>query len=679
MYLLKNLLACRFLLWAIALTGLVMLSSCSTATTAQFTPPKERPTDVMETEWPKHELLTLAYHDIKDGPPDQTFLSVSTDQLINQLAWLRENDFKAVSVDQVLAAHNEEQPLPEKPVLLTFDDGYKSFYTRVYPILKAYQWPAVLAPVGKWMDTPPGKKVDFGGLSVERNRFLNWQEVSEMSKSGLIEIAAHTNDLHFGTLANPQGNKEPAASSYLFNAQTQTYETPKAYQQRLSSDARTIAAKIEKATGQLPRVWVWPYGSAGGTALQILAQEGYSVAMTLENGAGTVNELMNMPRMLLANAPGTDNFASQALRVDQPDLVRVAHIDLDYLYDPDPAQMDTNLGLLVQRIADLEITTVFLQAYADPAGDGLVKSVYFPNRWLPVRADIFNRVAWQLRNRAKVKVYAWMPVLSFDLGPELDRVARWEPGSSMDSARPDPKQYQRLSPFNVQAREQIIEIYEDLARYAHFDGILFHDDALLGDFEDASPSAISAYQRAGLPGNIEALRSDPALMRRWTRLKTETLNDFTMELANKVKAVRGPQIKTARNIFAMPILQPESEAWFAQNLDDFLALYDYTAPMAMPYMEGVAPDQANQWLTQIVNEVAKRPGALERTVFEIQARDWSKPDSPFISGTVMASWLETLQLAGAKHFGYYPDDFIANHPPLAEIRPAISASWYPYP
>lgn len=679
MNLLKNRPASRFLLWAIALATLAILSACRTSTLAQFTPPQERPVGVMETEWPKHELLTLAYHDIEDGPPNQTFLSVSTDQLVNQLAWLRENGFKAVSIEQVLAAHDGEQSLPERPVLLTFDDGYKSFYTRVYPILKAYQWPAVLAPVGKWMDTPPGQKVDFGGLPVERNRFLNWQEISEMSKSGLVEIAAHTNDLHFGTLANPQGNKEPAASSYLFNAQSQTYETPKAYQQRLSGDARTIAAKIEKATGKAPRVWVWPYGSAGGTALQILAQEGYTVAMTLENGAGKVSALMNMPRMLLANAPGQSDFASQALRVDQPNLVRVAHIDLDYLYDPDPAQMDKNLGLLVQRIADLGITTVFLQAYADPAGDGLVKAVYFPNRWLPVRADIFNRVAWQLRNRAKVKVYAWMPVLSFDLNPEFDRVARWEPGTAQGSAQPDPEQYRRLSPFDERAREQIIEIYEDLARYAHFDGILFHDDALLNDFEDAGASAITAYQQAGLPDNIEVLRSDPALMHRWTRFKTQTLNDFTMTLAARVKAVRGPQIKTARNIFAMPILQPESETWFAQNLDDFLALYDYTAPMAMPYMEGIAPDQANAWLASMVSEVAKRPGALERTVFEVQARDWSKPDSPFISGAVMANWLETLQLKGAKHFGYYPDDFIANHPPLSEIRPAVSASWYPYP
>tara|TARA_R100001143_G_C3356821_1_gene132945 strand:+ start:548 stop:1702 length:1155 start_codon:yes stop_codon:yes gene_type:complete len=369
---------------------------------------------------------------------------------------------------------------------------------------------------------------------------------------------------------------------------------------------------------------------------------------------------------------GVLSFSPDAQAQQLSDPIRVAHVDLDYVYDPDPIQLNRNLELLVQRITDLGANTVFLQAYADPAGDGLVKAVYFPNRWLSVRADIFNRVAQQLRNRTNASVYAWMPVLSFDLDPTFDRVTRWESKTPHTKTQPDPKQYKRLSPFDARAREQIIEIYEDLASHAQFDGILFHDDALLSDFEDASPSALQAYQQAGLPNNIKILHDDPTLMQRWARFKTQTLNQFTIELADRVKTIRGPQIKTARNIFAMPILEPESEVWFAQNLDDFLALYDYTAPMAMPYMEGIPPEQANAWLTELVSEVAKRSGALERTVFEVQARDWSKPKAPFISGAVMARWMRTLQQAGANHFGYYPEDFIANHPPLSEIQRVIS-------
>ena len=62
----------------------------------------------------------------------------------------------------------------------------------------------------------------------------------------------------------------------------------------------------------------------------------------------------------------------------------------------------------------LKPTTVYLQAYADPDGYGVVE-VYFPNRYLPVRADLFSRVAWQLSTRVGVKVFASMPVMAFKL------------------------------------------------------------------------------------------------------------------------------------------------------------------------------------------------------------------------------------------------------------------------
>src|SRR3546814_19373362 len=98
---------------------------------------------------------------------------------------------------------------------------------------------------------------------------------------------------------------------------------------------------------------------------------------------------------------------------------------------------------------------------------------------------------------------------------------------------------------------------------------------MLSDFEDAGPQALAAYQAAGLPGSIKALRADPGTLHAWTRFKSQYLVDFTLKLADRVRAIRGPQIKTARNIFAEPILNPESEAWFAQNLDDFLSAYEW--------------------------------------------------------------------------------------------------------
>ncbi|MGN6581031.1 MAG: poly-beta-1,6-N-acetyl-D-glucosamine N-deacetylase PgaB [Bordetella sp.] len=643
-----------------------------------FIPPAQRAVSSVDKPWPVNHFITLAYHDIEDNGRNQTFVAVRTDLFVAQMQWLHDNGYQPISIDQILAANQGGKPLPPKAVLLTFDDGFRSFYARAYPILKAYGWHAVWAPVAAWVGAPPDTEVNFGGVMEPRSRFATWKEVREVSQSGLVEIASHTYDQHMGIPANPQGNTEPAETTHRYDAATHTYETDAVYRKRIRDDARRMTEKLREVTGKTPRVWVWPYGSANGEAISIIRSLGYKAAFTLDDGLGNVDRLMSEPRVLVAGSPDMAGFAQLVLSAEAHPIVRVVQADLDYVYDPDPAQMDKNLGALVQRIVDMGVSTVFLQAYADPKGDGLVKSVYFPNRWLPMRADLFNRAVWQLQTRAHVKVYAWMPVLSFDLDPSIARVTRWDPSNPDAAPTPDPSQYRRLSPFDPRARAAIIGLYEDMARSAPIGGVLFHDDAVLGDFEDAGPQALAAYAGAGLPGSIQALRADPDAMRRWARFKSRYLIDFTRTLIEHVREVRGPQVKTARNIFAEPILDPDSEAWFAQNLNDFLQAYDWTVPMAMPLMEKVPAGQARNWLDMLVSAVKKHPGAMDRTIFELQSRDWSKPGEPGVDSKVLAGWMQQLKLDGVNNFGYYPDDFVRNQPAIKTIRPVISQEWYPY-
>ncbi|MFE8100669.1 poly-beta-1,6-N-acetyl-D-glucosamine N-deacetylase PgaB [Brenneria goodwinii] len=660
------------------LAAMLVITACSRTDRPPFTAPAERPLAANEQEWPANHYVVLAYHDVEDDGADQQFMSVRTSALNEQFVWLRENGYQPVSVDDILRARSGGKPLPAKAVLLTFDDGYSSFYRRVYPLLKAYRWPAVLAPVGAWLDTPEGQAVDFGGQPTPRDRFLFWRQVREMSQSGLVEIGAHTYAQHKGHVANPQANMEPYAVSRGYDPHARRYESVADYRRRINDDVALITQRISDVTGKAPRVWVWPYGAAGGEALKIVRRHGYQMALTLEKGLASTDEPYNVPRILVANNPELRQFAQMVVDVRQQESMRVAHIDLDYVYDPDPAQQASNLDQLVQRVADLGINTVFLQAFADPQGDGNIRSLYFPNRWLPVRADLFNHVAWQLITRAHVEVYAWMPVLAFDVDDQ--KAARVEKIDLASGQRHiDAQQYKRLSPWNSENRRRIIEIYEDLASHALFDGILFHDDAVLADDEDASADALRAYQAAGFPETIAAIRQDPQLFSRWTRFKSQTLVEFTQTLAAHVRDIRGPQIKTARNIFALPILEPESEAWFAQNLDDFLAAYDWTAPMAMPLMENVPLNESNAWLEKLVRTVGQRPGALSKTVFELQARDWRTPEERWLSAEQLTEWMKTLQINGAQSYGYYPDNFLTDQPELNVIRPEFSSRWYPLP
>ncbi|HCR3790312.1 TPA: poly-beta-1,6-N-acetyl-D-glucosamine N-deacetylase PgaB, partial [Citrobacter freundii] len=641
-----------------------------------YVPPGERTPLTADHQWPKNSFLVLGYHDVEDGAADQRYLSVRTSALSDQMAWLRDNGYQPISVQQILDAHDGKIVLPEKAVLLTFDDGYSSFYTRVWPLLKAYNWPALWAPVGSWVDAPANKKVDFGGLMTARDKFATWKMVEEMGKSPLVEVGAHTWNSHFGAEANPQGSKEPAVANRLYDKKTGTYETDEQYTRRINTDISLITNKIKSVTGKSPRAWVWPYGAANGTTLNLAKEHGYKMAFTLNEGLANAAFLDDIPRVLISDNPSLKRFASQVAQVREPQTMRVMHVDLDYVYDKDPAQQKRNIDKLIQRVYDMRISHVFLQAYADPKGDGNIREVYFPNRWLPMRADLFNYISWQLQTRAGVTVYAWMPVLAFDLDASIPRVTAWDPKTGRTAINHE--NYVRLSPWSSEARQRITEIYEDLAKHASFKGILFHDDAFLTDFEDASPEALAAYRAAGLPGSIEQIRNNPQAFERWTRLKSKMLIDFTKQLTQSVRNIRGPQVQTARNIYAMPVLEPESEAWFAQNLNDFLNTYDWTAPMAMPFMEQIPANDANAWLDRLVNAVAQNPGALDKTVFELQARDWRKSgDQAEISGKQIAEWMRQLKLSGAGNYGYYPDDFISDKPEMSEIRSTFSSYWYP--
>jgi biofilm PGA synthesis lipoprotein PgaB len=619
------------------------------------------------------QLIALSYHNVQVKLDDPEGMAVTQDRLIGQFSWLREHGFQPVSVEDLLAAREGRKILPEKAVLLTFDDGYRSFHSIVLPLLKAYSYPAVLALVGSWLDAPAGSTVLYGDQPVAREHFLDWEQLREIAASGLVEIASHSYDLHRGVPANPQGNQQPVTTARIYDAVSGRYEDEAAYRERLRADFVANAELLKNRLGVSPRVMVWPYGEYNGIAVELAKSAGMSLSLSL---GGAVNKRIDGPvidRMLILGNPNLADFVWQMrnLQPPRPAPRRVLHVDLDYVYDADPQQQERNLGLLLDRVQTLGVNTVYLQAFADPDGDGVAQALYFPNRHLPMRADLFNRAAWQLRTRTGVEVFAWMPVLAFGLGGPDELVQALQADGS---SAPSPASYRRLSPFSPQARQWVEEIYADLATHAVFSGLLFHDDALLSDFEDSGPTARAAYRAAGLPDDISQLRSDPVLQARWTRLKSQALLDFTDRLAAVARQYRLP-LKTARNLYARPVLQPASEAWYAQNLGDFVARYDQVAVMAMPYMEQAADPEL--WLEQLVRQANLVPGAVEKMVFELQSVDWRRQNEPIPAATLVRQ-LQLLQLAGVRHFGYYPDNFFQDQPQAEILRGEMSLQSYPY-
>ncbi len=610
----------------------------------------------------------LCYHEVADSISDPAGNAISADRLIQHFSWLRANDYRVISINDLLAAQRGERPLPDRAVLLSFDDGYASFYSRVYPLLKAFGYPAVLALVGSWLEAPEGAEVRYGDRLVPRNNFMTWAQLREVAESGLVEIASHSYGLHQGIVANPQGNLEPALTSRSYDPESDRYEDDAAQIKRIYDDLAYNSDLLEKRLGVRPRVMAWPFGRYNQPAVAIAKELGMPFAMTLESGPNRLERLDHIHRYLVPGNQKLEDLVWEIYHPNRIDPRRVVHVDLDYVYDTDPVQQGRNLDQLLDRIKDLHINTVFLQAFADPDGNGIADELYFPNRHLPIRADLFNRVAWQLKTRTGVNVYAWLPVLSYNLGDDTMTVQQAN-GTAVDTNG------RRLSPFHPRARQIIMEIYEDLARYAEFEGLLFHDDAYLTDSEDANPAALAWYrEKWQLPGNITAIQGDPIMMLRWTQNKTRALASWTEDLANRVKTWR-PTIKTARNLYAESILTPASEAWYAQSLAETLQHNDYAAVMAMPYLEQASDPEA--WLQNLVEVVKRHPRQLERTIFELQTFDWQQDNRPVPTATITRQML-LLQRLGAVNFGYYPDNFVGNQPRADELHRAMSLQTYPY-
>lgn len=163
-------------------------------------------------------FVAVVYHDITPKPavPDDFTL----DEFTKQLAFFRSSGFHPVSVADIVAAAAGKKALPDKALLLTFDDGYLSFYKIVFPILKQFRYPAVLSVVTSWAD---GR--DNPGAYSKEKGFMNWTQIKEVADSGLVTVASHSDGLHTFVHSNPQGNIDPASSTFIYDKGGRFYES----------------------------------------------------------------------------------------------------------------------------------------------------------------------------------------------------------------------------------------------------------------------------------------------------------------------------------------------------------------------------------------------------------------------------------------------------------------------
>ncbi|MFA5339232.1 MAG: poly-beta-1,6-N-acetyl-D-glucosamine N-deacetylase PgaB [Candidatus Omnitrophota bacterium] len=603
------------------------------------------------------EVIIFCYHDVPQVVKLDDY-ALDRASFVQEIEYLRTHGYHFVSFDDILKASKGKGRLPDKAVFLTFDDELLTFYQSVYPILKLYEIPCMLSVETLW---PDKKDPDI------RAPLMTWDQLKEVAQSPLVEIATHTHNLHRGVMCNPQGNTSWAAVTRIYDPDTKAYETEEAYRKRVIDDLALSIKILKEKLGVDVRAVAWPYGHQNTIALDEAKALGIQAAFTIEDRFGDAREIYSMPRYIVSKNLTILQFIKILnSRFEEPIQQRVLQADLDLLYDADPVEQGKNVDAFIERVYSMRVNTVYLQAFSDDAGTGNISSVYFPSRVLPMKADLFSHVAHQLWIR-DIEVYAWMPTLAIAL-PDAKKTGELRVMELVDGKRaPSHYSYARLSPFNAEAREKLIMLYEDLAIHSRLKGVVFQDDGYLNDHEDFNPAAAAAYKKISGGEDVPYTSLSQAQKTEWMRLKTKTLIDFTGELEKAVRKYR-PITGFIRTIYSEVLTKPESEEWYAQNYADSLKAYYNVAVMAYPRMEKAG--RPDKWLKKLVEDAKKYPDGINKTVFKVQAYDWDS--KKWIETKTLDRWLKTLVASGARNVGYYPDDFTENEPDAGAIRLMMS-------
>lgn len=366
---------------------------------------------VIEANLKDNQSIALNFHDVRGDVlkrGDKDVYAINTQNLSSFFDWLSHSNWHPVTLKQILDARQGKTKLPENAILLSFDDGTLSGYTQVFPLLKQYNLPAVFAIVTSWTD---GRN-DGGEKAYGNGNFMTWAQMREMQKSGLVEFASHSDSLHQGILANPQGNEEPAAITRQYLKSLNRYETDQEFEQRIYKDMQRSKQVLEHQLGVKISAIIWPYGAVNTEVEQIAKNAGLPLSFSL--GRSGINSVYDgtLKRLLMTDNPTAEGVRQELLGlVNYPagfstEIRHSISLDLNDLATSTIAEEEQKLGLILERIKALSVQRVFVDVLSS---EGNQPAAFFPNHYLPVKKDILNRFVWQAKTRIATNVYANFP------------------------------------------------------------------------------------------------------------------------------------------------------------------------------------------------------------------------------------------------------------------------------
>lgn len=136
----------------------------------------------------KHSKIPiLEYHVVRENIPDDGtgYLYVTPENFEDQISILKSNGYNFITFDDLEQIDNNKMEMPDKPIIITFDDGYLNNYVNAYPILKKLDAKATF-----FVSTA---NIVNESLEYDENKlkFMSWEQLLEMENSGVIDIQSH--------------------------------------------------------------------------------------------------------------------------------------------------------------------------------------------------------------------------------------------------------------------------------------------------------------------------------------------------------------------------------------------------------------------------------------------------------------------------------------------------------
>lgn len=206
-------------------------------------------------------LPIIMYHSLLKDQKLQNDYTISPALFENDLKYLTGNGYTTITVEDLIDYVYHGKDLPDKCIMLTFDDGYYNNYYYAYPLLKKYKCRAVISPIASMTEKftqTEDVSVTYGHISDD--------DIKEMVNSGYVEIQNHSYDMH--TLTPRKGVSQ------------KTNESFENYKNTITDDITKAQSYLENVTGKKPECFVYPFGAESNGTEEIVRELGFVCTLT---------------------------------------------------------------------------------------------------------------------------------------------------------------------------------------------------------------------------------------------------------------------------------------------------------------------------------------------------------------------------------------------------------------